>query len=150
MKRWIFIVIAAVILIGAVLGIVLGVKSCKDKKESVATNAYKIYYLQDKYQVGETIVLRVNLTSDKQITAISYVVNNGEERSFTIDYGESKNASEKIGSGKYYADTGTEILPTDQLGEGWYTFMFYATEADGTRHVLTKEPKLIQIVASRT
>ena len=148
MKRWIFIILAAVILIGAAVGITLGVKSCKDKKESESASVvYEIDYLKSKYYVGESIILRVRTSSNDEFTKISYSLNNGAEKNFTVEHGESKDFSETIGNGKYHADTGTELLPTDSLTEGWYTLMMYATEADETRQVLTKTPILIQIVA---
>ena len=148
MKRWIFIIIAIVILAGAAVGIVLGVKSCNEKKESeAAAVVYEVDYLKSKYYVGESIILRVRTSSKHEFTKISYSLNNGAEKNFTVEYGESKDFSETIGRGNYHADTGTELLPTDQLSEGWYTFMIYATEADGTRHVLTTQPMLIQLVA---
>lgn len=141
MKRWIFIILAAVILIGATVGIILGVKSCKDKQESVSgTESCTFSYLENEYFIGDPIVLRIETTTKYQVSKITYTVNNGEERNLTVD-------TRALGNGKYQTDTGTEILPTETLTEGWYTFMFYATEADGTRHSLTKTPWVIHIVA---
>ena len=147
MKKWLIII--GVVLLVAIIGvstffIVRAVKKNDDKGPQ-----YQILHIEDSYVQGEQIVLRVKMTSDKELVKMGYSLNNGEVKNFTVEKGKTEDATTDMpGSGEYFIDTGTELIETSSLSEGWYNIIIYVFDADDTRIVVTKTPLLFQVVAS--
>lgn len=147
MKKWL-------IIIGAVLlTVIIGVSSFfivkAVRKDENQGPQYEILHIEKSYTKGQQIVLRVKMTSDKELTKMTYSLNNGEENPFTVEHGKTEDATTEMpGSGENYVDTGTELIATDSLAEGWYTLIIYAHDAQSNRYVVTQTPLLFQVTAS--
>ena len=146
MKKWLIIIgsiILAIIIGVSAFFIVKAVK--KDDKQGPQ---YEILHIEDSYVKGEQIVLRVKLTSDKELTKMTYSLNNGEEEIFTVETGKTADVDGMPGNGENYVDTGTELIATESLAEGWYTLVIFAHDAQSNRYVVTQTPLLFQVTAS--
>jgi len=149
MKRIIVIIVSALLLAGVILGIVFGVKACKEKKAEDGNKQVHIEYLQDEYVVGDTAIVRVVVFSDIEFKSIKYALNNGAEVDMVSKTGESKDHDMyKAGNGKYYIDTQVEIIDISSLTVGDYSVRFYSYDAENTRYVLNTSPIYFEIVAS--
>ena len=150
MKRWLIIVISAILLAGVVFGVIFGVKACKENKNNVDGNKQvTIEYLQDEYNAGDTAIVRVIVFSDIEFKSIKYAINNGVEVDMGVKTGESKNHDAfKNGYGKYYIDTQVELLDISALTTGDYSIRFYTYDAENTRYVLNTTPIYFQVVAA--
>ena len=150
MKRWLIIVISAILLAGVVFGVIFGVKACKENKNNVDGNKQvTIEYLQDEYNVGDAAIVRVIVFSDIEFKSIKYAINNGVEVDMSVKTGESKNHDAfKNGYGKYYIDTQVELLDISALTTGDYSIRFYTYDAENTRYVLNTTPIYFQVVAT--
>ncbi len=148
MKRWIIIVISILLAIGIGVGIFFGVRSCYNKEENNPNNTrYEISHINDSYVVGDTIVYRVLLCSDVEMERLVYVLNNAAEQNVVSKTGESKDAKETVGSGKYYVDSDTEVLDSTGMTAGFYTLVFYTYDAEGNRYIVNSKPIVFELKA---
>lgn len=152
MKRWIIIVVAILAAVAIGLGIFFGVRAANQNNVVDDAKNTEIRYVQDKdsFSSGETIVIRVLKSSEKQLTKMTYSIDAGTEKEFTCTSGESKDAKETVGNGKYTIDTGTELISTTDLNGGWHTLVIYAYDAENTRYIVTSTPILFQITGAST
>lgn len=152
MKRWIIIIVAALTVIGIGLGIFFGVRAANNNNKVDDAKNTSIMYLQDKdtFAAGEDVVVRIIKSSDKQMTKIAYSIDAGVEKDFTCTTGESKDAKESVGNGKYTVDTGIELISTAELSAGWHTFMAWTYDAEDTRYVITSTPILFYVSGTST
>lgn len=146
MKKWLIII--GSIILALIVGISAFFIVKAVRKEDKKGPQYEVLHIEDSYAQGEQIVLRVKMTSDKQLKKMAYTLNNGTEQNFTVETGKTEDAEDMPGNGENYIDTGTELIATDSLAEGWYTLIIYAYDADDTRLVVTKTPILFQVTAS--
>lgn len=145
MKKILSIILAAVVIVGVALGVFFGVKSCSNTDANGTT--YKVSHIKDEYDVGDNLVVRVLVTSDVEMTKMTYVLNNGTETAFTVKHGESKDAEDTVGKGKYYIDTDVVIIDTSEMSAGWYTLVIYTYDANQSRYVVTAKPIIFKLNA---
>lgn len=148
MKKWL-IIIASILLVAIMAVSAFFIVRAVRKNENEGPK-YEVLHLEGSYTVGDTIVLRVKMTSDKELVKMTYALNNGAETNFTVESGKTEDVSGMPGDGENYLDTGTELLSTDSLAEGWYTLVIYAYDAEDTRFVVTSSPLLFQVKAAST
>lgn len=149
MKRWIIIIISILLAVGIGFGVFFGIKSCNDKDASNPNKTeYEISLISDSYAVGDTVVYRVLVCSDVQMERMVYVLNNGEEQTITCKTGESKDAKDTVGKGKYFIDTDTEVLDSTSMTAGYYTLVFYTYDAEGTRYAINADPVIFKLTVS--
>lgn len=147
MKKLLSIILAAVVIVGVALGVFFGVKSCSNSTDANGTT-YKVSHIKESYNIGDNLVVRVLSTSDVEMTKMTYVLNNGTETAFAdAKHGESKDAEETVGKGKYYIDTDVVIIDTSEMSEGWYTFVIYTYDANQSRYVITAKPIIFKLNA---
>lgn len=102
-------------------------------------------YLDDVYFIGDELVFRVLLNSKNDVyEKITYSINNGEETEVSVITGKVTNEKQDLG-GKYYVDTGAEIVDSEDLGTGAYVVLFYVYDEDGDRIQINDEPIVFQI-----
>ena len=107
--------------------------------------------MEDEIAQGDMQLFKIVAFSDVKLTAIVYKLNNGSEVSTTVKTGESKEHDEyKVGVGKYYIDTGVEIIQTGSLSIGSQIFEAFAYDEEGTRYILSTEPVIFKVVAAST
>lgn len=146
MKKIIVAILAIAILGCAIWGITAIVKAKKSDNSGNEKNVtYRVDLMEDEYTVGEKIILRVIATSDVQFTSIKYSINNGTATAFSVTSGESKDFEEAIGDGKYYVDSGAEMIDTSTMTPGYYTLVIYASDADEATYTLTKDPIVFKL-----
>lgn len=117
------------------LGIAIGVKSCSDKTTENKNNiTAEVSLLDEKYAIGDIVMFRYVVTSDVELTKMTYVLNNGTEVVMTVKTGEASELEDKVGSGKYYIDTGVEMINTEDMTAGNYVIKAYAFDAEETRY----------------
>ena len=150
MKRLITILIVVILAMAIGVGAFFGIKSCQDKETANPNNTrHKISLISDSYNVGDTVVYRVLVCSDVQMERMVYVLNNGEEQTIGCKKGESKDAEDTVGTGKYFIDTDTEVLNSDDMVAGYYTLVFYAYDAEGSRYAINGDnPVLFRLNAN--
>ncbi len=152
MKKIFWIIIAILIVVGGVVGTILIVDSCNSKKADDANKETRVIkYLENDstYVIGERIVFEVQCTSDKELTSLVYVLNNGAEVSVASTTGETKYIEDDIeGSGKYFLDSGVEFLDTSEMSAGFYTIVFKIKDAEGTSYTVNQKPILFTLVAA--
>ena len=146
MKKWLIII--GVVLLAAIIGISTFFIVRAVRKDDKQGPNYEVLHLEDSYTKGDQIVLRVKMTSDKELTKMTYSLNNGEEKPFTVKVGKTEDVSGMPGDGENFIDTETELIATDSLAEGWYTLVIYAHDAQSNRYVVTQTPLLFQVTAS--
>lgn len=150
MKKALIIIISIVLLACIIGGIVWGVSSCKKAKEESPVNV-NLTLMEDEIAQGDMQLFKIVAFSDVKLTAIVYKLNNGSEVSTTVKTGESKEHDEyKVGVGKYYIDTGVEIIQTGSLSIGSQIFEAFAYDEEGTRYILSTEPVIFKVVAAST
>lgn len=150
MKKIILWIVIAVIAIGAALGVFFTIRHYVKKDENPTNQTYRVDYLNSNktYVVGESIIFRVLYSSDVKMSSMTYVMNNAEEESLTVKTGESVDADETVGNGKFYVDTGAEVIETTGMAPGIYTFVFYTYDVDASRYIVNSDPIIIKIVAA--
>lgn len=151
MKKVIIGILVAVLLVIAGLGIALAVKTNQDKPKDDNNIVAEVSYLESKYAIGDSITFRVLITSDVELTKLTYVLNNGTEVQMTVKTGLSEDleAKDRIGTGKYYIDTGIEFISTNDMTAGVYGFKLFSYDEDGTRFDFDT-PRVIEIVNVQT
>ncbi|MBQ8427181.1 MAG: hypothetical protein IJX16_05435 [Clostridia bacterium] len=152
MKKIIVFILSALILIGAVVGIILIASNCNSKKANEENKETRVIkYLKDDstYVIGEKIVFEIECTSDKELTSLVYKINNGAGVSVASATGETENNENDIeGSGKYFLDSGVEFIDTSTMSEGYYTIVFEIKDVDGISYPVNTKPILITLVSA--
>ncbi len=146
MKKLFLALIALILVAGIAIGIYFWVRPSTEDNPGNVT--YKVDLIEDQYNVGDKIIFRALATADVQLTSMTYVLNNGSETELTVKAGESEDANEVVGKGKYYIDSGAQIIETSELSAGYYTLIIYAYDADETRYVITSEPIVFKLSAT--
>lgn len=101
--------------------------------------------LDDWYIEGDDIVFRLVLNTEKDVfEKVTYSINNAEEVKVSVIRGKVTDEKHDLG-GKFYVDTGTEIIPADELGAGAYVIVFFAYNEDGDRVQVNAEPIVFQV-----
>ena len=146
MKKIVILIVAIAIIIGAVFGVRAIVKSSKstDRENNVS---HKVELIEKEYMVGENVIFRCLVTANVQFTSLTYSINNEQEKELSTTIGESKNFSDAmaIGDGKYFIDTGAEIIDTNSRTAGYYTLIIHAYDADGTSYEITTTPIVFRL-----
>lgn len=152
MKKVIIAIIVVLVIAGIGFGIFAGVQSCNAGSgvQSVDVSAKtqsRFTQLESEYAIGDPIAFRVEVTSNTKFTKMTYSLNNGVDVSVTVKTGETQEMGNPFGNGKYFIDSGTEIIESDNLTAGYYTLVVKVHDDEGTT-VQIGEPRLIKIVAS--
>ena len=145
---WIIVTVALALCI-AIAGIV-GFSSCNRSSVSVGENntVSKVEGLKDKYTVGKSIYFSVLITSDVELKNVTYTLNNGSETLLEAETGLNADRGEdKLGTGKYYIDTGIQVIDTSSMPAGYYVFVLRATNEAGTSYLIG-EPIVIRLDAA--
>ena len=147
MKKLFLALIALLLVAGIAIGIYFWVRPSKDNPGNVT---YKVDLIESKYTVGDKIIFRASATADVQLTSMTYTLNNGSETEISVKAGESEDADEVVGKGKYYINTGAQIIETAEFTPGYYTLVIYAYDADETRYIITSEPIVFELSATKS
>ncbi len=151
MKRFLVILVSLLVALAIGLGVFFVVDSCQNKKddgENKHNVAFEQEFLEETYAQGDLIMLRGIATADVEFTGMTYTINNASEVSMTVKSGESADVEDELpGNGKFYVDSGIEMIDTTDMEVGYYVLAFYAQDEDGTRYKLG-EPQIFEIVAS--
>lgn len=128
-KMWL-VVLAIVLTIGATLGATFGIYSCVKNKKDTAKNGikYEIQYLQSEYRTGEDLVIKIKAYCDKELTAIKYSIDNGNETDFTVVKYKTPESEKK--NGENCIDTGAEVLSLSSLTGDTHLITFYVYEGE--------------------
>ena len=105
--------------------------------------------IESKYAIGDIAMFRIRATSDIQMTRMTYKLNNGNEVEITVKSGLSEDMESRFGKGKYYIDTGVEMINTTAMPAGNYVIAWYIYDEDETRYDFT-ERYVFEIVAVQT
>ena len=146
MKKFFIGLLIVIIILGAALGIVLGVKSC-NKNENNIDSEFSLF--EEKYAIGDIVMFRYIVTSDVELTRMVYVLNNGSEVEMTIKTGLTDDLENAPGDGKYYIDTGVEMIDTESMTVGNYVVKAYAYDAQENKYNFDK-PHVFELVAAST
>ena len=137
MKKWLIII--GVVLLAAIIGVSTFFIVRAVKKDDKQGPQYEILHLQDSYVKGEQIVMRVKMTSDKQLERIAYAIDNGEEVNTSAITGKTEEAKDEMpGNGKNFIDTKTVLIDSDDLAEGDHTMRVYVYDVEGNKIIVTK------------
>ena len=154
MKKVIGFIIAIVVSIGATLGLVLGIQACNNKKENTADyiKVEVMDSLEDTYTVGDMIVFNYYVYSDIEFVSLTYKINNGEAQNPEgFKCGEAVDHKKYDGEdGKYFIDTGAQVIDSSDMPVGVYTIILEGTAKDGGVYRLNKTPYIFEIVAVKT
>ena len=134
MKKILGVFLLVIFALLAVLGISIGVKSCSKEEDNKNNITAQVTLLEDEYAISDIAMFRYVLTSDVELTKMTYVLNNGTEVIMTVKTGESSELEDAEGSGKYYIDTGVEMINTADMTAGNYVIEAYAYDAENTRY----------------
>ena len=150
MKKVLAVILAIILIGGIVTGIVFGVKACKEKEDPAGNNTVSnMLMLKDEYTVGENIIFDFIVFSDVQFKTITYSLNNQSEQSITgATTGESANHDQYRRGGKYFIDTGAQIIDTSDMAAGYYTLIFYCSDAENAKYQVPSKPYLIKLNAA--
>ena len=151
MKKIIIILLAVLLAAGATIGIVFGVKSCNNKVGENNT-VENVQMLKDEYKKGEKIIFNFYAYSDVEFISISFKLNNGSETTISgATTGESSEHENYQGKGgKYFIETGAQIIESSDLELGWYTLVFECKAKDGATYKIPTTPYMFEIVAPTT
>ena len=120
----------------------------KDNESTSSGLLWEETLLDDWYIEGDDIVFRVLLNSKNDVyKKITYSINNSKETEVSVITGKVTNEKQDLG-GKYYVDTGAEIIDSEDLGAGAYVVLFYVYDEDGNRIQINDEPIVFQIKES--
>lgn len=149
MKKVIIVLISMLLAIGAVVGAVSVFNSCSTHSQlqsagDSARTLSRLTYLESEYNVGDPIPFRLEVTSNTKFTKMTYSLNNGTDVSVTVKTGETQEMDNQFGNGKYFIDSGTEIIETDNLQAGYYTIVFKVHDDEGTTMQIG-EPRMIKL-----
>lgn len=151
MKKIILWIVIAVLAIGAIVGVTFWIVSATKKADDDNPNntSHVVRMLEDKYNTGEKIIFDLDVFSDLEFKSLSYKLDNAASVTFTgTETGESVDHEEyKKDLGKYFIDTGAQIIETEGMSEGYHTVVFYGTIADGTVYQINNTPYIVQIIA---
>lgn len=153
MKKIIIIIVAALIVVGGTLGIIFGVRSCNNKKaENVNNTVEHVQMLKQEYKKGEKIIFNFYVYSDVEFVSISFKLNNGSEQSVSgATTGESADHENYDGKGgKFYIETGAQVVDSADLELGWYTVIFECKAKDGATYKVPATPYMFEVVAPTT
>lgn len=145
---WTIVAFALALVIG--LTILIAVNTNRAKNASVGENntVYELDGIKEKYTKGKNIVFKLVVTSDVELTGLSYSLNNSEEVVLESETGLNvERGTDKLGTGKYYIDSSLQVIETTSLSTGYYVIAFYATNEAGTRYLIG-EPAIIRIDAA--
>ena len=136
MKKVLIGILVILVAVLSALGIAIGVKSCSNETENKNNITAQRSLIEEEYAIGDIVMFRYVLTSDVELTKMTYVLNNGAEVVMTVKTGEASelDAKDKDGSGKYYIDTGVEMINTEDMTAGNYVIEAYAYDAENTRY----------------
>lgn len=117
----------------------------KDNETTSSGLLWEETLLDDWYIEGDDIAFRVLLNSKYDVyEKITYSISNSKETEVSVITGKVSNEKQDLG-GKYYVDTGAEIIQSEDLGVGAYVVLFYAYDKDGERIQINDEPIVFQI-----
>lgn len=144
---WTIVIVLLVAIAGAAVAI--GVTSCNGKNAGAGENntRYEVLHLKDEYTIGKTILFSVRVTSDVELTELSYTLNNSDKQVLDATTGLNKDQEEPLGSGKYVIDSGTCTISTSEMTDGYYVFVIYAENEAGTTYRIG-EPIVIHLKAA--
>ena len=149
MKKVIIGILIVVVLALASVGIVIGVRSCKDKVDGKNVIQSERTLIESKYAIGDIAMFRIRATSDVEMTRMTYKLNNGNEVELTVKTGLSEDMEDSFGKGKYFIDTGVEMIDTATMTAGNYVIAWYIYDADETRYDFT-ERFVFEVAAVQT
>ncbi len=149
MKKIIIFILIALIAVGVGFGVYALVSKNNTYKDNKDNLTARIDLLEDEYAVGEKMILRIIATADVQFTSLKYAINNGEEVALNVTTGKSADLDKAIGSGKYYVDSGAEIIDTTSMTAGYYTLVIYAYDANEARYVITADPIVFRLTSTQ-
>ena len=147
MKKFLIGLLAVVLILGAALGIVLGVRSCNDKNEN--NIEYELTLIEDKYAVGDIVMFRYVVTADVELTKMVYILNDGSEVEMTVKTGKTEDLEDAPGDGEFYIDTGVEMIDTADMNVGNFVFKAYAYDAEENKYNFDT-PHVFELVAAST
>ena len=149
MKKIILWIVVAILAVGAVVGAMFGIKYLVNNKNNANENntVHVARMLETSYNKGENIIFDLDVFSDLQFTSISYKLDNTASVTLSAKTGNAEDHEDAQGKGKYFIDTGAEIIETEEISEGYHTLVFYGTIADGTVYQINETPYIFQIVA---
>ena len=133
------------------LSLVLCFTACSNESKEDETTSSGLLWsetlLDDWYIEGDDIAFRVLINSKNDVyEKVTYSINNGKEQEVSVITGKVSNEKQDLG-GKYYVDTGAEIIDSEDLGVGAYVVLFYVYDEDGDRIQINDEPIVFQIKA---
>ena len=127
-RLWVWILVAIIAIGAVVAGVIWAVQANKNKNKVDGIYIAE-RLMEDEYAQGEDIAVRFVFQSDKEFTALKYVLDNGEEQEITMKKGVSKEKSgldEK--NGEYYASTGLLVIDASGLAQGTHLFKVYVQQ----------------------
>lgn len=153
MKKIIVIIVAVLLVVGSTLGIIFGVRSCNKKKsENINNTVEHVQMLKQEYKKGEKIIFNFYVYSDVEFVSISFKLNNGSEQAISgAISGESADHENYNGKGgKYFIETGAQIVESADLELGWYTIIFECKAKDGATYKVPTVPYMFEVIAPTT
>ena len=149
MKKIILWIVIAVIAIGATVGATIWIISATKKNDENPNNTEHVArMLEENYNSDEDIIFELEVFSDLQFTSVSYKLDNGSPVTMSAKTGNSEDHDDAQGKGKYFIDTGAEIIDSTSVGgEGYHTLVFYGTIADGTVYQINATPYIFHVAA---
>lgn len=131
-------VLVLVLLAGAATGIYFGVTAAQEAKEPKGIH-YTMDYMEDEYVIGDKMVLRITAQDDVAFTSMKYTIDSGEDESLTVTTGETaENTKLDEKDGKYFIDTGIEVINTTGMKAGTHVVQIYVVQ-DTTQILLVEK-----------
>ena len=145
MKKFLIILLAVVLAVGAGVGVFFGVKAHKAKTAETVVN---VDLLESEYTQGDKMYLDVQVFSNKEFVSLGYKFNNGETVTFNgVKSGESAEHEDFKNGGKFFIETGVQEISTESMATGYYVLTFYGFDAEGVQTEIAVNPIVIKIVA---
>ena len=134
MKKFLLILLGIVIAVGAIVGAGMIIHSCNVQKATKEGITTEVSLIEDEYAKGDLIMFRVRATSDKELTRMTYKINNGTEVEITCKTGKSADMEGAFGSGANYIDTGVEMIESEDMEAGNYVIQFFFYDVEDSRY----------------
>lgn len=134
MKKFLLILLGIIIAVGAIIGTGIAIKSCNEQKATKEGITTEVSLIEDEYAKGDLIMFRVRATSDKELTRMTYKINNGTEVEITCKTGKSADMEGAFGSGENYIDTGVEMIESKDMEAGNYVIQFFFYDVEDSRY----------------
>lgn len=129
-KMLLAIVLSVILAIGATVGGIFAYKAIKKNVANKADNdvKYEIMYLEDEYDAGDKLVFRIKAYGAKELTAIKYTIDNGEEIEIACKAGKTPEADKN--KGENIVDTKTVVVDLAGLKSDDHLIAFYVYEGN--------------------